>query len=112
MRIFRSILAAPWNIPPAMPREAFLLHVVEAAVQTIWLHHASCASPADLALMPETLPKAELLQSLEYGITRVRLQVCRFHELKQKLYSILARWSTMRHTCPLATGSYSPFLSG
>ena len=94
-----------------MPREAFLLHVVEAAVQTIWLHHASGASPADLALMPDTLPEAELLQSLEYGITRVRLQVCS-HELKQKLYSILAPWSTVRHTCPLATGSYSPFLSG
>ena len=74
--VLTSIMTATWDIPPRIGHDVFLLHLLEPAVQIIWLHHASGASPAALALMPNTQADAELLEVLEYGMTRVRRDAC------------------------------------
>ena len=86
MQVLSSVMAADWDIPPRIGREVFLLHLLEPAVQIIWLHHASGASPADQALMPDTQADADLLEVLEFGMTRVRQEACGNHEQEALLH--------------------------
>ena len=78
--VLSSIVDTPWEIPPAVGKELFLLHFVHTALQIIWLHHASGTSPAELNIMPHTPPDPKLLQCLELCLPQVCLQACIHHQ--------------------------------
>lgn len=68
-----SLVDSFWEPPPGVTPEDFLVHFMRGALQTIWLHHASGASPAGLVLMHVPVwPDAALLTGLEQRLRLVR----------------------------------------
>ena len=72
MLVLCSLLDSSWKAFPEVDAEEHRVHFLRPALQTIWLHHASGASPAGLVFMHVAgKPDAAFLRGLELRLPLV-----------------------------------------